>query len=445
MKYLLGLIAIFFTCFQVFGQEGSKLSYKDAISIALENNVLLRQEQNNLGGIQANRTASYGSLAPNVNAVGQGWRNDGNFFIEQEARVVNTVSENLYGQLSADLLIFNGLSLINTIKREEHNMSAQLMTIDRTRQGVIGNVTVGFLTVLQDQEQLKIANQNHENQLVLLDQITAMFEEGSIAITDKYDQEYFTKNAELEVIKAENTLRNDKALLAQTLLIDPTSQFFLDEPSWNVDEIRISDYPIEDIFDIALNSRSDLIGSKQMQEAAKRNVSATKGQYIPRLSGFYNWSSRYTDQTINRDVSEQFWIDNTRQQFGLQLSVPIYNGLRNRASVVNAKMQHENARLDVENRVVLVQTEVLRAHQNFTDVEQAYQVSLVQFQAAEKSLETQRESYNVGITSLIELSRANRAFIDAQSTLNSAKYTLLFQKVLMDFAIGTLQVDQIPD
>ena len=188
-----------------------------------------------------------------------------------------------------------------------------------------------------------------------------------------------------------------------------------------------------------------MIGTKQTEQAAKRNITATKGAYIPRLSGFYNWSSRYTDQTITRDLSEQFWVDNTRQQFGLQLSVPIYNGLRNRANVVNAKVRHENAKLDVKNQEILVQSEVLQAYQNFQDIEQAYQVSLVQFQAAEKSLETQRESYDLGISNLIELSRANRSYVDAQSTLNRSKYALLFQKILMDYAIGTLQLDQIPD
>jgi outer membrane protein len=443
-KFSVGFILFFTISSWVLAQDDMKLSYKEAVTIALESNVPLRQQNNNLTGIQANRTASYGSLAPNINAYGQGWRNDGNLFIEQEARVVNTVSDNIYGQLNAELLIFNGLSLMNTIKREEHNFDAQVSFIDRTRQN-ISFVTIQYLTVLQDQEQVKIAKENVENQKVLLDQITAMFEAGSRAITDKYDQEYLLKNAELDVIRAENVLRNDKAVLAQTLMVTPTADYIVEEPTWSIDDIRLRDYPANDIYDIALSSRSDLISTKESEAAAKRNVAANHGLYIPRLSAFYSWSSRYTDATIARDFSEQFMVDNTRQQFGLQLNVPLYSGLRNRASVVNARVQHENARLEVENLKIAVQSEVLQAHQNFQDVAQAYQVSLVQFQAAEKSLETQRESYNLGISSLIELARANNAFVDAQSTLNRSKYALLFQKILMDFAIGTLTVDQIPN
>jgi outer membrane protein len=425
-------------------QENLQLSYKEAVSIALENNVPLQQQRNNLSGIQANRSASYGSLAPDISAYGQGWRNDGNLFIEQEARVINTTSDNIYGQLNADLLLFNGLSLINTIKREENNFNAQVSFIDRTRQNIISNVTVQYLMVLQDQEQVKIAKENLENQKILLEQITAMFEAGSRAITDKYDQEYLVQNAELDVIRAENTLRNDKAVLAQTLMVTPTADYIVEEPAWGIDDIQLADYPTTDIYDIALNSRSDLASAKATEEATRRNVNANIGLYIPRLSAFYSWSSRYTDATI-REFKDQFWLDNTRQQFGLQLSVPLYSGLRNRATVVNAKVRHENARLDVENQKIVVQSEVLQAYQNFQDVAKAYDVSLVQYQAAEKSLETQRESYDLGISSLIELARANRSFVEAQSTLSRSKYAMLFQKILMDFAIGTLTVDQIPE
>ena len=187
-KFSVGFILLLTFSSWVLAQDDLKLSYKEAVTIALENNVPLRQQNNNLTGIQANRTASYGSLAPNINAFGQGWRNDGNLFIEQEARVVNTTSDNIYGQLNAELLIFNGLSLMNTIKREEHNFDAQVSFIDRTKQNIISFVTVQYLTVLQDQEQVKIAKENVENQKVLLEQITAMFEAGSRAITDKYDQ-----------------------------------------------------------------------------------------------------------------------------------------------------------------------------------------------------------------------------------------------------------------
>jgi len=269
-----------------------------------------------------------------------------------------------------------------------------------------------------------------------------MFEVGSRAITDKYDQDYQEKNAELEVIRAENRLINDKAILAQTLMVDPFIDFILEEPGWNVSDINLDGYNINDIQEIALTNRGDMVSAQEDERAAKQNIQVQKGRYIPSLIGFYSLSSRYSDVTP-RDFQDQFKRDNKRQEYGFQLRIPIFSGYRNRANVTSAKVLHENALLEIDNREIQVKTDVLRAYQNFKDVALAYQTSLVQYQAAEKSMETQRESYNVGISSLIEVSRANNVFVDAQTSLSRSKYALLFQKILMDYAIGTLNFDQI--
>ena len=92
------------------------LSYQDAVKIALEQNVSLRTQKNDMKVVKAERNQSRGELAPIVSANVQGWRATGNTFIEQEARTINTTSDNLFGGLNANLNLFSGLSQINTIK-----------------------------------------------------------------------------------------------------------------------------------------------------------------------------------------------------------------------------------------------------------------------------------------------------------------------------------------
>ena len=445
MKSILILTILVTGISDIFAQNPLNLSFKEAVRIALDNNIGLKQERNNLSAIQADRTSSYASLAPDIDAIGVAFRSDGNFFIEQTGKVVNTLSDNVFGSLDARVTFFNGFSKINTIKRENHRFDAQINRIDRREQDIIGNVAVQYLTILQDQEQVIIANENHVNQQVLYDQISTMFELGSIAITDKYDQDFRVKNAELEVIRAENRLINDKALLAEMLMVDPATEFVLAEPGWDIKDISLEDYNIQELYDLALNNRHDLESAIEDKRAAMQNIKVQKGRYIPTVSGFFSLSSRYSDQTVSRDFEEQFVVDNKRQQYGFRLSIPIFAGYRSRANVINAKMIHENAALEVDNQEITVKTDVIRAYQNFRDVALAYQVSFVQFQAAQKSQETQRESYNLGISNLIELSQANNIFVEAQTSLSRAKYALLFQKILMDYATGTLQFDHLPE
>ena len=302
-----------------------------------------------------------------------------------------------------------------------------------------------MIIFLQDQEQVKIAKQNLINQQTIYNQTVGMFETGSRPITDKYDQEYQVKSAELEVIRAENRLINDKAILSQTLMIDPSTSFELEQPGWDVTEIVVEEYTIEGLYTSAMDNREDLKSSQLQEEAAMRNVKVTKGGYIPSLSAFYGLSSRFSDAVVDRDIQQQIFLDNTAQQYGVSLNIPIFNGLRNRSNMVSARIQHENAILGIENQEMLIKTQVIRSYQNFKDVALAYQVSLVQYEAGTRSQETQRQSYDLGITSLIELSRANNVFVEGQTSLSRAKYALMFQKVMMDYTIGTLTFDDIPN
>jgi outer membrane protein len=415
-------------------QDQLVLTFKEAVQIGLENNIPLKQERNTLTSRDAFKKSSYATLAPNINARGLAFKNDGNLFLEQTGEVINTVSQNVLGSVDADVLIYNGSSRMNAAKRDKKLFDAQLSTIARTEQDVISFVALQFLTVLQDQEQVTIAIQNKDNQQLLYDQISAMFENGSRAITDKYDQQYQLKAAELDVIRAENTLINDRAILAQTLMIDPNTDFVLEEPSWNVDDIQIEDYNIESLYASALANREDL-KSIQLQSDAAGNT----------LSAFFGVSSRWSDATIDRDFEEQFRFDNLRKQYGFNLNIPIFNGMRNRANMIDAKIRSENAALGVENQEIIVKTDVIRAFQNFRDVAAAYQVSLVQFEAGKQSRDTQKESYELGISSLIELSRANNVFVEGQTSLSRSKFAFMFQRIMMDYAVGTLSFDEIPD
>ena len=67
----------------------------------MDNNINLQQQMNNLESFQARKSASYGSLGPDLSAFGQGWRSKGNFFLEQTAEVINTESDNIFGSLEA--------------------------------------------------------------------------------------------------------------------------------------------------------------------------------------------------------------------------------------------------------------------------------------------------------------------------------------------------------
>jgi outer membrane protein len=73
--------------------------------------------------------------------------------------------------------------------------------------------------------------------------------------------------------------------------------------------------------------------------------------------------------------------------------------------------------------------------QAYKESYQAYEVSA---DASNKSYEKQLEFYRLGQGSLIDLNIENQRNVRAQSEKIQAKYTLLFQTIVLDYYLGLL-------
>ena len=107
-------------------------------------------------------------------------------------------------------------------------------------------------------------------------------------------------------------------------------------------------------------------------------------------------------------------------------------------------MNYQNATLNTQNLDLTVKSDVLRAHQGFQDAMLNYQASQAQLDAASLSFSLQKESFELGASDFVAYTLANRDYLNAQSTFAQAKYTLMFQEVLLKYAIGTLNFDELP-
>ncbi|MCK5367701.1 MAG: TolC family protein, partial [Cyclobacteriaceae bacterium] len=386
----------------------------------------------------AEKAQSRGEMAPSISANLRGYRANGNTFLEQEARTINTTSDNLSASVNANLNIFSGFSQINRLKYANASYEAQRKLIERTSQDVIFEVTNQFLQVLLDIELLKIAEDNLKTQELLFKQIEAMVEAGNRPKSDQYDQLAGVKNMELLVLQGKNNLSNDKSILAITLQLDPTVQLTLTDPAWDLDEVRLTEFNLDELYEISLTNRPDLKQFQLTEVASEKAISISKAEFAPSLYAFYALGTRYNDQAI-RSIDAQLTTDNKNSAYGLNLSIPIYTGLRNRTQYVRQKVQFENSKINTENLRKTILTDVRQAYQNFLDVRSAYDVSLAQHEASVMALNVQKEKYSLGVGSLIELTNSNNNYVFAASKQAQAQLNLLFQKVILDYHTGILQ------
>lgn len=439
------LIVIFST--PGLAQTVNRLTFREAVKIGLENNVTLNQHENTLASTQINKTSSLLQLGPSIYANASVYRNDGNSFNQQQGEVVNGVIDFASGNVGASVPVFNGLQLMNAYKQARSQNEAQLHQVNRSRQDVIRDVANQYLICLLDIELIKIDLQNVEAQRIQYDQIKEQVLVGSIAEADLYNQEYQLKNAELLLVRSRNKLRDDMAILALTLQIDPSIPFELEEIQWDVNSVMADTVSLEQMGSVALQRRDDLKMAEYNEKAAHFGFSALKGRYYPSLNAGVDFSSRYNyihGRNDNRSFNDQFMEDNRQFGYGVRLSIPIYNGLSFRSQAAQARAQYQNAKLLHTSTEVTVKTDVLRAHQNFRAAISSYEAAVAQLRAAELSYKTEKERYDLEISNIVQLALINQTYIRAQVDYQSALYTLMFQKLLINHALGTLSFEDIP-
>ena len=432
------------------GADTTALTFKEAVNLVVKNNVVLQKQENELEFSQAQKASGIASIGPSVELNGYMSRNDGNSFNQQEGRVINGKLDYMNASVDVQMALFNGFNRINTMRQRNLLVDYQAYATKRSKQLAIQQVVAQYLQCLLDRELSAIDKNNLEAQQQKLDQIAEQVKAGSVAEVDQYNQTYQVKNAELAVLRSQNTLVNDKAALALMIQKNPADPFVLVEPGWELNEVQ--NLNLNELYQKAIENRADLKSAEAFERASHLGYKAAQGFYYPSLSAFYSYGSAYNyvhssaaiPDPANRSFEQQFTEDNTQTVYGLSLNVPIFNGLRTRTNVSRAKIDRENAELDAENTKLQIRSDVLSAYQNLNDAVNAYLVSQTQLEAAEISFELESERNRLGISDLVQYTQANQDYLSAKNDAAQAKYTLMFQNLLLEYAIGTLQYESIP-
>jgi outer membrane protein len=411
----------------------------------LRNGMLLNQQKNNLELNQIQKLSNILGLGPTLSAQSTAFRIDGNTFNSNTLTVVNGVFDRLNGSINANWNLFNGFSQVNRARQYSNLLDAQAFYVNRTAQDLINTVATQYLLVLLDAELLRIANENWVALKKQLEQVKEQVNLGAKSPVDEYNQDSQTKAAEIRAIQAEVTLINDKALLTQTLLLDPTEVLEVVRPDWDVNTIAADKVEFQEMFESALKNRGDYLRAVKNEDAARYGMHAAKASMSPTLSSFATLYSAYNhahgDPTV-RPFDVQFKSDNVQKQIGFQLFIPIFGGtqnLQNRTNYVQQRVLYLNSQWTRKNAEVQVKTDVLRAYENMKLYSRTYTVTIGQLEAAQMALQLETERYTLGITSFVEYANANRVLVQAQTDKAQAEYRLLFQKVLVDYALGTLK------
>ncbi len=420
------------------GAPTQTITFDDAIVIALRQNTTLRQANNASALNSATVRQQRLSLLPDLRFNTSTGQNYGRGFSEDEGRIIDQTTQSLNAGVSSSVTLFNGMTNIASLRSAERSEDAGERNVKRAEQTVAFTVASNFLTLVQQQEQLRVQQENLAAQEAQEQQIQAYVNAGSRPISDLYQQQATVAAARTQVVNVERALELAKVDIIQALNLDPRGNYAFTPPALDTTTANNSavTFNLDSLLTRALAQRSDLDAQEALVSAAQQNVKAAKGARWPSLSLTAGYNSAYNSATA-LGFSDQ--IDQRRGgAITLGFSVPLFDRGTADLGTQRAAIAEDNARLDLKDRQQQIGLEVRRAYLDYQADRQQLAAAEVQLRAAQLALQTSQQRYNVGAATLLEVTQARATQLQAASALVTARYALLFQRTLIGYYTGDL-------
>ncbi|HEX4849981.1 MAG TPA: TolC family protein, partial [Puia sp.] len=359
-----------------------------------------------------------------------------------------TTNQSLYQGISlqAGANLFNWFSQRRLVEANKYGYEAQKENIDKIKSDITLNVAAAYLTALLARESANLS----QTKLLLtgqqLENTKKLVAAGSLPELNaaELEAQYATDTSSL--IAAQQTYDIDVLSLKAFLNLDAAADFDLDTPP--VESIPVE--PFSELQpDLVYSLASKSFPQQKMNElrvtSAQKNVQAVKGQLFPTLSIFGSLGNNFandlrgssttysdipTQQYVNDPtqpggknfvyipfptttrVSQPFgkvftdyWTqldNNFRQQIGLQLVVPLFNGNLTRTSYQKAKLNVQTVTLQKESDLLTLKQNIYQAYYNAVASFQKFEANKKAVATAERSFDLATKRYNIGLLQTID-------------------------------------------
>lgn len=453
-----------------------ELTLEEAVRLARQGNPDFQTWRNDADVADWSVRSAYGDLVPGANLRSSlSWQGKG----EQTFGSLTTTQLGFGNQPSYYFSsYFAGLTYsLDAAKlfrpgREKAARIATSARIGQTEANLVRDVTVRYLNVLRQAEELRLAEQELERARFNLRLAEGQLEVGTATPRDVRQAEVSVGRAEVNLLQAEFAVSNARLALLVILGADldeeftPVSTFEVLEPEWLSEAQLVA---------MALERNPGLIAERATETVAERDVRIARSSYYPSLSlsaglsGFTREASsadfmvqqaqasafgqqqqcaalnqvlvRLADPLPTQDCSafaltsaqEQaildqnsvFPFDFTKQppSASLTLSVPVFQGLSRQLQLEAAQADREDARHRIRGAELDLRAQIASS---LAAVRTAFETERIEQRnqaVAAEQLRLATEQYRVGSASFLDLVEAETVKAQADRERIAAIYT----------------------
>jgi outer membrane protein len=312
----------------------------------------------------------------------------------------------------------------NLVAQANERAAARRDDAQATRAQIVLQVDRAYFAALRSRGVLTVAQQTVKARQVVVDQVTALAGSQMKSGLDVSFAKVNLAEAKLLLSSAENEAAASLAELSAALGYSSSREFELEDAPAPPDLVM----PLADLTAAALRHRPDAAALREEQNAAQSLVRAERSLRFPTISALASVGVV--------PGSEQDQLRGRYGALGFNVNFPILNGRLYSARRTEAEFRAQAAQkilTDLENRIARdVHVALLNAHTARERVDLTAEL----LSQASQALDLAQTRYDLGLSSIVELSQAQLNQTSAQIASVTARYDYQLLRAVLSYQLG---------
>lgn len=465
--------------FGLFAQDSDvpkEWTLEACIEYAYENNIDISQSKLDQLDADINKADAVGNFLPSLNLNANNNWNSGLTQNVVTGVLENQVTRNFSMGATVGVDIFNGLQNWRTLQRAKLAQMASLYSLEQMEDNIALFVANSYLQVLVSKQTLALLQEQNRVTQEQIELAQAQVDAGTIPEGDVLDLQATNADEQQQIVVAQNDVRISLISLAQTLLLDDYENFDIADESYDVPITDIMNKSIDEIIEKSKEERYEVKIAEKNVEIAEKNVEIAQSAYMPSLSGFFNYNTRESDREritsggIDPDnpTRQIGFVEGTQQAvltpnfltealdplpfidqlwrndgitYGIQLNIPVFNGLATRNNVKRSRVDLERNKNRLKQAELDLESNVYQAYVDAQGAAKSYEAAQKTVEARQTAYDYAKDRFDVGMSNSFELSQSKLNLTNAQNTLIRTKYDYIFSIKVLELYFGIRPVE----
>jgi len=335
--------------------------------------------------------------------------------------------------LSASQVLFDGSVMVALQARNAIiRLAEQVQQL--TEEEIRYNIQKVYYSFVVAGRQYQLLKQSLQNGRSLAHEIEVMYQSGFVEKLEYDRTQVQVNNLETDSIRIGNVLTVTEQLLKYQMGMD------IDQP------IVLTDTAIEETVAMAhslaldaapdYGNRTDFRLLESQLTLNQYDLKRHRLSAVPSLAVFgsamYNYATNHMD-----DLFKEKYI--FYSMLGLQLNVPIFDGLQRRNRVKQAKLAVEKTKNDISNLKLGIDFQVAQSRSTLRNNLLALQNQRRNLELARSVLDLSRKKYQAGVGSNLELTQAQNDLLQAQNNYYQALLDVVNAQADLQKATGAFK------